>query len=206
MRVVVWLILAVLIAAGRILHDDRLTAGAAPLVCLALWFGAPRVLRTAIALLGASLIGALLLGGARLVIELLPVCIAALIGWLFARSLSPARQPLIARAIAVMDGPAPLADTGVTRYALRLTWLWAVWQFALALVGIACIGAAHGYLDAPVLPEPVRFGALVLPLAVIALFIGEFLLRPHLVVAAPRRPLIAFVRDLARAWPRLIED
>lgn len=206
MRLAVWLILVALLAAGRILHDDRLTAGAAPLVCLALWFGAPRALRTAVALLGGSLILALLFGGARLVVELLPVGIAALIGWLFARSLAAARQPLIARAIAVMDGSAPLADAGVARYARGLTLLWAIWQFALALLGIACIAAAHGYLDAPALPEPLRFGTLVLPLAVIALFIGEFLLRPHLVATAPRRPLIAFVRDLARAWPKLIED
>jgi hypothetical protein len=206
MRIAAWLILVTAIAAGRFMHDDRLTASAAPLVCLALWFGAPRALRIAIALLGACLVIALLLGSAQLVVELLPESIAALVGWLFARSLTRERQPLIARAIAAMDGSAPLADATVANYARRLTWLWAIYQFALALFGVACIVAEYAGLAWLGLPEPAHFGTVMLPLAVAALFVGEFLLRPYLVAAAPRRSFGAFVRDLAKAWPKLIED
>lgn len=206
MRIAVWLVLVALIAAGRIAHDDRVTALAAPLVCLALWFGAPRALRGAIVVLGIALLGALASGGAALMVALLPSAIAALIGWLFARSLVRGRTPLIARAIAMMDGEAPLADAAVVRYARRLTWAWALYQFALALIGLACIAAARGYLAAAWLPDPMQFGALILPFAVIALFLGEFSLRPYLLAQAPRRSLVAFVRALAHAWPRLIED
>ena len=75
-----------------------------------------------------------LFGGKNLrgALDTLPALIAALVGWLFARTLCAGRTPLIARAIAAIDGPRWLDDPAVAAYARRLTAVWAVWQFALA--------------------------------------------------------------------------
>jgi len=58
-------------------------------------------------------------------LDALPALIAALVGWLFARTLRRGRRPLIARAIAAVDGPALLGDPHVARYARALTAIWA---------------------------------------------------------------------------------
>ena len=54
-------------------------------------------------------------------LDALPALIAALVGWLFARTLRRGCRPLIARAIAAIEGPEQLADPRVTRYARTLT-------------------------------------------------------------------------------------
>jgi hypothetical protein len=206
MRLAVWLVIIALATAGHILADERFTAAIAPVVLVALWFGAPRSLRGAIALLAAALCCAGFVGGVALLVDVLPGAIAALIGWLFARSLLGTRQPLIARAIALIDGADPLADAAVRSYAVRLTLLWATAQFALAAFGLLCAGHAHWAIPARALPAPAVFGALILPLAVIVLFAAEFTLRPFVLPQAPRQPFFGFVRAMARAWPQLIED
>ena len=205
MRLVVWLVIVTLLLLGRFLGDLRYTAAIAPLVIAALWFGAPVFLRGAIAAVAAALLIASLAGGVALLVGVLPCVFAALIGWLFARSLLRGRQPLIVRAIGILDGDEPLADPAVIRYATRLTCLWALCQFLLAAFGLLC--AVHATWGWPniALPAPGTFGALILPLAVVALFVGEFFLRPHLLPQAPRTHLIAFVRELGRIWPQLIE-
>jgi len=206
MRLLLWLAIVALVVLGRVLADDRFIAAVAPLVIVALWFGAPRGLRAAIAVVAVVLFCAWFGGGIGLLVDMLPATFAALVGWLFARTLLPGRQPLIARAISVIDGPGELEDPAIARYARRLTSLWAVVQFALALLGLCC--ALHARSGSPpfALPSPALFGAVILPATVALLFVVEFVARGWLLPQAPRKNLLAFTRSLARAWPQLIEE
>ena len=147
-------------------------------------------------------------GGEKLrgALDALPALIAALIGWLFARTLARGRRPLIARAIAAIDGAQWLDDPAVADYSRRLTAIWAAWQFALATCAALLALHAHGFFAAAALPSPRVFGWIILPLAVTALFLGEFLLRPHLLPQAPRRGLFAFLAALIRHWPALLAE
>jgi uncharacterized membrane protein len=148
-------------------------------------------------------------GGKNLrgVLDAVPALIAALVGWLFARTLRAGRTPLIARAIAAIDGAQWLDDPAVAAYARRLTAIWAAWQFVLAAGAALPALHAHGiFADAAWLPASRTFGWIVLPLAVAGLFLGEFFLRPHLLPQAPRRGLFAFVTALVRHWPALLAE
>ncbi len=207
-RVAVWLLVAVLLVGAHAATHDAWRA--ACLIAALLLFGAlaPRALRTAILVLGlvATLLG---IGfGTGVLLDALPALIAALVAWLFARTLITGRRPLIARAIAVLDGEEQLDDAQVAGYARRLTWLWAIWQGALAAFGAIVVMRTHGLgpLFPAWLPSPVVYGVLILPLAVIALFLGEYLLRPRLLPQARRHPLWQFFKGLLQAWPRLIGD
>ncbi len=140
-------------------------------------------------------------------LDALPVLIAALIGWLFARTLRAGHTPLISRAIAAIDGATWLADAAIVRYARHLTVLWAVWQFTLAALAVVLLLHARGWLPAwQLLPSPRMFGMLGLPAAVLALLLAEFFLRPRLLPQAPRRGLFAFLRALVTHWPDLLRD
>ncbi|HST27910.1 MAG TPA: hypothetical protein VLK26_06030 [Rudaea sp.] len=157
----------------------------------------------ALALLGHFFGGKNLRGA----LDALPALIAALVGWLFARTLRAGCTPLIARAIAAIDGPQWLEDAAVAAYARRLTAIWAVWQFALAACAALLALHVHGiFANAAWLPSPRAFGWIVLPLAVAALFLGEFFLRPHLLPQVPRRGLFAFLAALIRHWPALLAE
>jgi predicted LPLAT superfamily acyltransferase/uncharacterized membrane protein len=141
------------------------------------------------------------------VLKILPAVIAGVIGWLFARTLSAGRRPLIARAIAAIDGAELLCVAGVAAYARRLTAVWAGFQFLMALIGAFAVARDYGWsASLPWLPSAEAFGALWLPAAVAALFLGEFLTRPLLLPQAPRRSLFAFVRSLFRVWPQLLKE
>ena len=131
-------------------------------------------------------------------LDAVPALIAALVGALFASTLRRGHRPLIARAIAAIDGASLLDDPRVARYARTLTAIWAVYQFALAALAVALMWRAA--------PLPGWVTALWLPAAVAALFLGEFALRPRLLPQAPRHGLFGFVGKLIRAWPSLLSD
>ncbi|MBN8885290.1 MAG: hypothetical protein J0I77_06190 [Rudaea sp.] len=206
MRILVWLAILALALLGRWEHSDAITAAIVPVALLFLVFMSPRALRGAIAAIAAAEAIAWLFGGIGLMIDILPAAIAAFVGWLFARSLVPPRTPLIARAIAAIDGPAHLRDPAVVRYAERLTRLWVWLQFALAALCLLCVAAETWGPSWFVLPSARTFGMTVLPLAVAALFFGEFFLRSRLLPQAPRHTLPAFLAALARVWSDLIEN
>lgn len=150
-----------------------------------------------------------LFGGERLrgALDALPALIAALVGCLFARTLARGRTPLIARAIAAIDGPRWLDDPKVAGYARRLTAVWAAWQFALAACAALLALHAHGiFADAAWLPSLRMFGWIVLPLAVAALFLGEYFLRPSLLPQVPHHGLFVFLVTLIRHWPALLAE
>ncbi|HEX7915126.1 hypothetical protein [Rudaea sp.] len=204
LRVTVWIAILALALGGTLLHNDSLSAAIAPLVLAYLLVVSPRMLRLAIATIAVVEAAAWWVGGTRLMVDLLPVAIAAFVGWLFARSLMPPRRPLIACAIAAIDGAARLDDIAVARYARRLTVLWAVFQMFLAAFGLLCVLHDRGVIAVP-MPSPHVYD-LLLPLAVAMLFFGEFLLRPRLLPQVPRHALVGFLRALARVWPELIEN
>jgi len=139
-------------------------------------------------------------------LDALPAIISALIGWLFARTLARGRTPLIARAIAAIDGAGLLADANVALYARRLTLIWAIYQYALAGIAGALALHAHGWLALPPSAMPGWFGFVWLPAAVALMFVGEFALRPWLLPQAPRKNLFVFAGALVRAWPQLLRE
>ena len=206
LRIVAWLGIIALAGAAAWLDNSLLRGLCAPALLLALAAGVP-VLRAA--LLGLCVVAMipLALGYGEAALALMPALIAALIGWIFARTLRRGRRPLIARMIAAMDGEQMLRDEGIARYARRLTGLWAGWQGALALLGLLlAIAASCCAADWRWLPGPRLFGAVLLPAAVLALLLGEFLLRPYLLPQAPRRSPVQFMRGLLRAWPAALND
>jgi uncharacterized membrane protein len=139
--------------------------------------------------------------------DALPTLLTTFVAWLFARTLRPGRTPLIARAVAALDGPDHLADPAVARYARRLTQLWAAYLLILAgIVAALALRARYGTAAWNWAPSAQHFGAIGVPLAVAALLLGEFALRRWLLPQAPRHRLFAFVRGLITAWPRLFDD
>ena len=140
------------------------------------------------------------------VLDFLPALVAAVVGAVFAGTLWRGRTPLIARAIAAIDGPAWLDDPAVSAYARRLTRLWALYQFALAGAAAALALHTHGWLALPLRTTPGEFGLLWLPGAVALLFVGEFALRPLLLPQIQRHNLFAFIVKVIRCWPTLLRD
>jgi uncharacterized membrane protein len=199
MRAMAWLGIAALVVLAYRFDSDGLRLACAAGVLAALAFFAPRSLRASLAVVIALASALLALSGVAGLLAALPALLAAFVGWLFARTLWRGRTPLIARAIAAIDGAGQLADPAVIRYARTLTVVWACYQFALAALGAALA------LRAWPAPELRMFGAVWLPLAIMALFVGEFALRPLLLPQAPRHALLDFVRRLIGVWPQLLD-
>src|SRR5215475_2915407 len=207
-RLLAWCGVAALATCAWILDSDVLRGACAFAVIALLGIGTPRSLRRPFWVLLACAATLQLIGGTRVLLDALPMLFAGIVAWLFARTLLPGRTPLIARAIAAIDGAGALAIRGSLAYARRLTALWAAYQLALALLAAAVFFGAHAARDtvAVWLPSPRVFGALILPAAVASLLVGEFLLRPVLLPQAPRRTLWDFLSRLVRVWPSLLDD
>lgn len=203
-RLLLWMAVLAATLAAVALHAPAFGVAATLLVLIALVSFAPRALLPAAALVACALVFALAAGGTALAVAVAPALIAGLVGWLFARTLLPGRQPLIARAIAAIDGEAWLERAEVARYGRRLTLVWAFVQGALLLVGLAGIAHERGALPALPLPSPRMFAAVILPGTVAATFLIEFALRRHLLPQAPRHRLGAFLKRLVQVWPRLL--
>ncbi|MBS0486162.1 MAG: hypothetical protein JSS13_02375 [Proteobacteria bacterium] len=136
--------------------------------------------------------------GNTLLRDALPVAVTVAIAAVFAFTLQRGRTPLIARAIAAVDGSQWLADPMVARYARQLTQLWAMYLLLWAV-----IAAVAAWVAAPAVSRVGTFGV---PMAVAALFVGEFVLRRWLLPQAPRHRLIAFTLRLIHHWPALLVD
>jgi uncharacterized membrane protein len=205
-RIVAWLGFIALAIVSAYLNNALLRALCAPALLLALAAGVRSLRPALLALAGAALVP-VALGYGDVALGLTPALIAALIGWIFARTLRSGHRPLIARMIAAMDGEQMLHDVGIARYARRLTGVWAAYQGVLAAIGLllavraGCCAGAWAWL-----PSPRLFGIVLLPVAVGALLLVEFLLRPRLLPQAPRRSLPQFLRGLLHAWPAALDD
>ena len=204
LRALAWLAILALALTAQLLNSLPLRSACVPALLLALALNAP-VLRAAALALAAAAVVPMALGRGEATLDVAPVLVAALIGWIFLRTLLQQRRPLIARLIAAIDGPELLREVPIARYARRLTAVWAAFQFVLALLalGVACNAWLAPNGDAA---SPRWFGFIVLPAAIAALLLAEFLLRPWLLPQAPRRPLFAFVGGIVRAWPAALRD
>jgi uncharacterized membrane protein len=204
-----WLGIAALAVCAYWFDSDGCRVACALGVLALIGINAPRALRWPLALTALIALILLVCGGVNRLLDALPALIAGLIAWIFARTLRRDRVPLIGRAIAALDGAAQLNnDPAVARYARRLTWVWAIYQSALAAIAaLLAIHAAGGpnWVATPAM-SPRVFGAIALPLAVAILFLGEFALRRWLLPQAPRHSLFFFVRKLIHVWPSLIGD
>lgn len=203
-----WLCIAALALCAHWFDSDGCRVACAIGVLVLIGINAPRALRLPLVLTALIALSLIVAGGVNRLLDALPALIAGLIAWIFARTLWRDRVPLIARAIVALDGAAQLNDPAIARYARCLTWVWAGYQSALAAIAALLAMRAAGALSGLALPglSPRLFGAIVLPLAVATLFLGEFALRRWLLPQAPRHSLFAFVRNLVRAWPSLISD
>lgn len=205
-RWLAWLVVLGLILGGHFLDSASMRAAALPVLLLVFAATIPplRLAATACAAIAAAVIA---LGYAEVALDLAPALIAALIGWLFLRTLLRGRTPLIARMIAAIDDPAMLDDAATARYARRLTLLWAGWQGALAVSALMLALRAHALPGLWTgLPGPRTFGIVILPGAIVALLAVELALRPRLLPQAPTRSPLEFARALAQAWPRVLRD
>ena len=206
-RVIGWLGIVALAVCAHRYDSALLRALCVPAILIVIASGAPAPMRTP--LLAAAALTALPIatGHGEALLDMTPALVAALVGWMFARTLLRGRRPLIARAVAAMDGPQLLQDPAVAGYTRRLTLIWASYQAALALIALGlALYAWYAPPHWPALPGPRLFGVVLLPLAVAALILAEFALRPRLLPQAPPRSLYAFVRDLVRAWPALLAE
>lgn len=204
-RAILWLAVLAATLASALLREPLPGLAAAALVLIALAAFGPRALLPALALVGAAAALAFAAGGAALAVVVMPALFAGLVGWLFARTLLPGRRPLIARAIAAIDGETWLEQSDVARYARGLTVVWTLVQGALLIVGLACVAHERGALASLPLPSPRLFAGAILPGAVAATFAIEFALRRHLLPQAPRHRFPVFLRRLVQAWPRLLD-
>lgn len=206
-RVLGWLGIVALAVCAHWFDSTLLRAACVPALLILIASSAPAPMRLPLIVLAALTALPIAFGYGNALLDATPALVAALIGWMFARTLLRGRRPLIARAVVAMDGVEMLDDPAVARYARRLTLTWALYQGALAL--LALLLALRGWCWPerwPALPGPRLFGVLLLPLAVAVLILGEFALRRRLLPQAPPRSLVAFVRDLVRAWPALLAE
>jgi uncharacterized membrane protein len=206
-RLVGWLGIVALAVAGHYLDSPLLRSACIPAILLLIAVSAPAAMRIMLIALATVFTLLIALGDGDAAFDATPALIAAVVGWMFARTLMHGRRPLIARAIAAIDGAAQLDDPAVARYARQLTLIWALYQALLA--GVALLLALHAWWWPqvwPGLPGPRLFGVVVLPLAVTALALGEFAVRPLLLPQAPRKSLLRFICDLVRAWPALLNE
>ena len=199
-RAFAWLGLLVLALCAHWFDSDPCRVACAFGVLALIGINAPHALRLPLVLAALIALSLIVVGGVNRLLDALPALVAGLVAWIFARTLRRDRMPLIGRAIVALDGAAQLDDPAVARYARRLTWVWAGYQSVLAAIAALLAVRAAGGLNWPTLPglSPRLFGAIVLPLAVAILFLGEFALRRWLLPQAPRHSLFAFVRNLVR--------
>jgi uncharacterized membrane protein len=208
-RALGWLGIATLAACAHWFDSDFYRVACAFALLALIGINAPRALRLPLVLIALTALTLIFAGGVNRLLDAVPALIAGLIAWIFARTLRRDRVPLIGRAIAALDGAEQLnRDPAIARYARRLTWVWAIYQTALAAIAALLAIRAAGGLSWLAMPglSPRLFGAIVLPSAVAILFLCEFVLRRWLLPQAPRHSLVVFVRNLVRVWPSLIGD
>lgn len=209
---------ALLALAGGFTHHSSLSVAAALLLLLA-WL--PRVWRrrSALALcawlgLAALLLVPALAGHAELALMALPVVFLSAVAWMFARTLKPGAEPLIARFIRVIEGEARLALPGVRGYARGVTVYW-----ACVLAGMACLSLVVALLARPGgwlatfgIALPIHLPGSMLAwypeagcwVLLLVAFVGEYLFRRWRLRHIPHPGVKRFVTQIIRRWPMLV--
>jgi hypothetical protein len=152
-------------------------------------------------------------GLGRLAVDAVPVGVTAAIAALFARTLRPGVEPLIACAIRVIDGPGRLQQPGLRAYARGLTLAWALLLGAHALLLAALLWLAPGgladafgwpgagRLSSPGWRHWLHFGSLAV---VPAFLLVEYGYRRWRLRHVEHLPLPLFLARLVRRWPALV--
>lgn len=185
-------------------------------VSLVLWPGLRRLSPAAILLWLASAagIGALAFAGhGDIALDFLPVVINLALCAVFARTLAPGSEPLIARLIAVLEGPARVALPRVAGYARALTWVWAIvlGTQALLLTALIVCAAPDGLLARFGIAPPIAIAGsdwhwylnLGSYATVLALLVCEYAFRRWYLRHIPHVSLPVFMGRLVRRWPAL---
>jgi len=155
-------------------------------------------------------------GRGDLALDFMPVMVNAALCTLFARTLAAGRQPLIARLIAAIEGPARLALPRVADYARRLTWAWSLLLGAQALLLTVLIVCAvpDGLLARFGVTPPIEVVGRVwrwyLHLGsyaiVLAFLVIEYAYRRWHLRHIPHPSLPTFIARLAQRWPILVRS
>lgn len=165
-------------------------------------------------------------GHGRLALDLLPACVNAALCLVFARTLAPGGEPLIARVIGVVEGPERLALPRVAGYARGLTLVWAAafGAQALWLATIVVFAAPEGLLAVLGVAAPLQWHGLQwqgLQLhgigwrwylhvgsyaCTLLLLLLEYGFRRWYLDHIPHVPLPLFAGRLARRWPALVRS
>jgi len=90
----------------------------------------------------AMLVLSSLFGFADLLLESVPILVSALLAIGFGRTLGTS-EPLVARFIVALEGPERMAQPGVARYALEITWSWTILLAAQALTLVVMLLCAE---------------------------------------------------------------
>lgn len=149
-------------------------------------------------------------------LDCLPVMVNAALCFVFARTLTYGREPLIARVIAELEGPQHLALPGVAAYARQLTWAWAIVlgiQAAMLIVLVAC-RVPDGVLITFRIMPPIRLSAVAwgwwLHLGSYVLVSGfmllEYAFRRWRLRHVSHMSLTQFIVRLIRCWPALVRS
>jgi uncharacterized membrane protein len=164
--------------------------------------------------IGSLGIGALALAGhGDIALDFMPVMVNAALCVLFARTLADGSEPLIARAIAVLESPARVQLPRVAAYARTLTWAWSLLlgTQAAMLTLLICCAVPDGLLASFGLTPPIEIVGdewrwylhLGSYAGVIAFLVVEYAFRRWYLRHIPHAPLPVFMSRLVRRWPAL---
>lgn len=146
-------------------------------------------------------------GGDRLALDLMPVLINAVLCAIFARTLTPGRQTLVARAILALEGPERLALPGVASYARKLTLTWALLLGVQAVVLLILVLCNSPGITSPIALQPgvvhwyLHVGSYAV---VIAFMLLEYGFRRWHMRGVPHPHFGQFCVHLAQRWPALV--
>lgn len=209
-------IVAAAFASGRAWLDEL---AAIMLMSFLLWPGLKRRSVVAIALLAAVVLGIAALavaGRGEIALDFMPVMVNAALCVLFARTLARGSEPLIARAIAVLESPSRLALPRVAEYARRLTLAWALLLGAQALLLALLIACAvpDGLLASFGVQPPIAVSGsgwrwylhLGSYATVLVFLVVEYAYRRWYLRHIAHVPLLVFVTRLVRRWPALAQS
>lgn len=163
-----------------------------------------------------ALLGTLAVHGVvQLALDALPVLVNAALSALFGSTLGRGREPLIARFVAIIEGPARAAQPRVARYTRQLTWLWALLLGAQALLlafllGFAPDGICAALGGASIAALGAAGWRLYLHAGSYALvpivFVLEYAFRRWHLAEFPHPPLPTFVARVVQRWPALLHS
>lgn len=165
----------------------------------------------AIASLGILALG--VTGRGEIALDFMPVMVNAALCVLFARTVVPGSEPLIARVIAVLENPERVRLPRVAAYARALTWAWSLLLGTQALMLTLLIFCAvpDGLLASYGMTPPIEIVGddwrwylhLGSYAGVVAFLVVEYAFRRWYLRHIPHAPLPVFVSRLVRRWPAL---